>query len=77
MVRWHSFQNGERPEWCKVTIRPVESIKHVDSGTSMASMSCGQLQVCIDTNGLDIFLRIIYRSLINEYFFFAIQKGCT
>lgn len=45
VVRWHSFQNGERPEWCKVTIKTPD-FKHVDSGTLLASMSCGQLQVC-------------------------------
>lgn len=44
MVRWHSFQNGERPEWCKIAIKTPD-FKHVDTGTSLASMSCGQLQV--------------------------------
>lgn len=44
VVRWHSFQNGERPDWCKVTIKTPD-FKHVDTGISLASMSCGQLQV--------------------------------
>lgn len=43
VVRWHSFQNGERPEWCKVTIKTPDFKQ--DAGTSLASMSCGQLQV--------------------------------
>lgn len=42
-MRWHSFQNGERPEWCKVTIRTPDFKQ--DAGTLLASMSCGQLQV--------------------------------
>ncbi|XP_055304722.1 uncharacterized protein LOC129569659 isoform X4 [Sitodiplosis mosellana] len=43
VVRWHSFQNGERPEWCKVIIKTPDFKQ--ESGTILASMSCGQLQV--------------------------------
>lgn len=47
MVRWHSFQSSERPDFlfkkCLTSNKPEVIVS--DAGMPLASMSCGQLQV--------------------------------
>lgn len=47
VVRWHSFQSSERPDFlfkkCLTNNKPEVIVS--DAGMPLASMSCGQLQV--------------------------------
>lgn len=59
VVRWHSFQNGERPNLIfKKGATKAHELFYSDGGMSLASMSCGQLQVSISRIFLS-FLRFI------------------
>lgn len=67
-MRWHSFQNGERPDFLfkKCPTKEKELI-HSESGMSLASMSCGQLQVSVDNLIIEY---LNYRDLCEKTFTF-------